>query len=625
VSSSSYVDFEITPRLLVMDTGERAIEVQLRIDHDYRDLAPAKSLTKEQWNSLSGELSAFSDHQARLIGEILMPSPILDQFKRLHRGSNKIRLAIKVPDKLLAVRWEAAYVDPWGRLAIAKNVSLIRRVKSRSAIEENLFLKRTKTFAVMDATHWTKDNDLLEIKSDCPSATWMDQFDGDCVRYPVVASYDGLDKYRESETPTAIFHFSGHGRPDGGVFIAPLTPGDDPGEWTSEDIRKQLAAHDVRLAVMSACRSGEAANRIFVGLSRNLAPVIPAVIGMQDQVRQETASMFTGAMYDRLAEGGDLEEAVFAGRRELAAPTGYDFAIPVLYLQVTGDTRMTRDGDEDEAPPESGDSVGAPRPVAAAAPTSRHAPPPLAVRLDEHMWWLIEAAGEVRLRDAGKLTEGGLYPPPSEAFGLHSVISADGQVVASKADDQVELRQIRVTGEGLVLGPPRLIELPAGLGNAQLLSVRVASGTDMLIVADDEHGTLALTVRGQRWSPAKRFAPVPAVAAVDTVDGVTIGLLSGGVERHDPAGSGFPGFAAVSGIDAASTDGTSVVLVSGVSAKGGAPRFRLERRTRAGSVEEDVTPATTGSEIVLVRDPSGGRAAVLSLDPQTGHVSVLEA
>jgi hypothetical protein len=626
VSSASYVDFEITPRLLVMDNGDRAIEMHLHIDGVKKPSAEPKLLTKEQLDSLSGELSEFSDEQAQRIGELVMPPPFLIEFRRLRRAGKKIRIAIKVPSTMLAVRWEAAYVDPLGFLTKVEDVSLVRRAHSRTAIGEILFPKRVKYVARMDATDWTRDDDLREIKSDCPSNKWVNRFGGDCIPYDVHATQSGLDQYTASTTPTAIFHFSGHGAPDGGVFIEPHANGDEPAEWTSDKIRDQLAAHDVRLAVMSACQSGEAANKIFVGLSPKLAEVIPAVIGMHDRVRQKTASRFTRAMYDRLAEGGDLDEAVFDGRQVLARRIGYDFAIPVLYLQVTGDTRMMPDAGHEEATAES--NVPVPRTEAVASTTPAPAPP-IAVGVGDRVWWLVEDDGNAGLRDAGNLAGEGIYPPPEDAFGLATVISADGKTVATKRANRLELRRLRVTADNeLEFGAGTLVDIPFGLENARLLSVRAALGAVQFIVADDNEGALGLTLRTGHWSTPVRFGTATAataVAAADTTHGVIIGRAKGVAERHEGPGTGFPGFSAITGVDSVIVRGSSVVLVSGVAVMGGAPRFRLERRAVSGSTEVDVEATTIDSYVVLVRDLSGQRATLLSVHPESGHVTILDA
>lgn len=622
-----YVDFVIHLEWDRSKTGDQeAVTTILNVDDDYRTSQQVRaSVTASDICNLSGSLVSFTREQALLIGELLMPPRILEEFQRLRRSERPIRVVVMAPNFMQSIRWEAAMILEGSRLATLGRVSIVRR-KTDHPEPRSLFSHEPKIYAWMDATKSMEGDGQVEIASDCRDPDWIRaKFGGEYSPHRVEASKYGIDAYEKSISPTAIFHFSGHGTLDGGVFIPSKVKNDDPDQWISAKITKALMDHKVQLAVVSACRSGGGANSSLLELSRHIADAIPAVVGMQDVVRSDTAKRFIGAMFDRLGDGDDLEQAVLVGRQLLGEGDGFDFAIPVLYLQVSGDTRMVPDRDE-------GVLVAEPEPAVDRDPEPEFAPvvnnldaPPLAVRVQDRLWWIVEVAGDVRLRDAGELTER-IYPPPPESLGVQCVISADGQTIARIVEDRLEWCRLRVAADGgLGLSSAREVKLPSELKGARLLSIRAVNGLMLIIVSDEEQRTVGLTFRGERWSTAHLLSNSAAIAAADTPHGITIAFANGGVDRPEGPGGGFPGFVKITGIASASTTGSSLVLVSGHATDKGERRFRLERRTGSAVSEADVDPTTPNGYIVLARDPSGRGVAVLSLDPQSGLVAVIGA
>jgi CHAT domain-containing protein/AAA ATPase-like protein len=138
-----------------------------------------------------------------------------------------------------------------------------------------------------------------------------------------------------------VFHFVGHGARVPKTKEAALRVYDRSAgkAWllTSEYVRNLLRPAP-RLTVMNACRSGQVTD---VGSLTEafVAGGGAAVIGMQGDVRGEAAAMFGGGLYEALADGLRLDEAVTRARRDVYAATGVarsgrDWFLPSLTLRV---------------------------------------------------------------------------------------------------------------------------------------------------------------------------------------------------------------------------------------------------------------------------------------------------
>jgi len=149
-----------------------------------------------------------------------------------------------------------------------------------------------------------------------------------------------------AEVEPDIVHYAGHGafRPPPANPTAPATGHllfeEDDGSacyYQSELLALDLQDKNVRLVVLSACESA-------LGAGQNawaaVAPVlvtagIPAVVGMQYSVFDQSAIAFGERFYSSLAQGKTIDEAVAEGRKAMlrARPDGRDFGVPVLYLR----------------------------------------------------------------------------------------------------------------------------------------------------------------------------------------------------------------------------------------------------------------------------------------------------
>jgi hypothetical protein len=196
--------------------------------------------------------------------------------------------------------------------------------------------------------------------------------------------------------PLDIFHFIGHGGFDvaaGEGYLAlereptaeappardlhtassrPAGAGSAAARSTFEPLRGEVLANLLtgrggpRLAVLNACSTGESAGAQdrppFGGVAAALVlGGVPAVVAMQERIGDRAAWRWSAALYERIAEGDALEEAVAEARRAVYAadPQGFEWSIPALFLRLESGQLFAcpavrhdgEGGEERQAPP----------------------------------------------------------------------------------------------------------------------------------------------------------------------------------------------------------------------------------------------------------------------------------
>jgi hypothetical protein len=145
----------------------------------------------------------------------------------------------------------------------------------------------------------------------------------------------------------------------------------------------------LQLVVLAACRSAERSGTdAFVGLAPQMIRYgVPAVVAMQDRIREETARFFTETFYRALgspdSSGGMVDAALNWARDELYAEfeeeESWDWAIPVLFMRGDGclfDLEAgSQSGDGDATPSGAAGEAPAATPAGAAGEAPAVAPP----------------------------------------------------------------------------------------------------------------------------------------------------------------------------------------------------------------------------------------------------------
>jgi hypothetical protein len=114
------------------------------------------------------------------------------------------------------------------------------------------------------------------------------------------ASFARLAKSLRLHKPTA-FHLSGHGRPDGSIVL--FDEENQPYAMNAEGLAKLFCVHkgSLKLVVLSCCHSQV--------LAMLLTTDIDAVIGMDGEIDDDAAILFSDVLYNALFDGATVGDA----------------------------------------------------------------------------------------------------------------------------------------------------------------------------------------------------------------------------------------------------------------------------------------------------------------------------
>lgn len=284
------------------------------------------------------------------LGRLLLPPNARDFFRRSWNKLGPIdvlRFRLRVNSPTLAdLPWEICVLDdaverggPTNFLFLNRQISLIR---------DEILADDRKVFPPVEQLR------LLAIMAD-PEDSGFDRLDLEAEERMLHAALRGVTRItpdvrrnaglRDLEDalmkPAQIFHFAGHGlfsdQDNAGAVILVDEQG-KPCSYSATQLARQLAARDIRLAVLNACDTARSAGQ---GVSPGVAAAllqenIPAVIGMQYRIRDDSAKLFTERLYSALVAGHSIESAFGDARRAVADHVGdgdRDWAAPTLYVR----------------------------------------------------------------------------------------------------------------------------------------------------------------------------------------------------------------------------------------------------------------------------------------------------
>lgn len=183
-----------------------------------------------------------------------------------------------------------------------------------------------------------------------------------------------------------VLHFIGHG--DEGETGHVLAFDKPDGTWDEVDATTLatllVAAPTLRLAVLNGCRTGEVPqHHPKNGVAQQLVMAgVPAAVAMQFPITDVNAVSFAGALYQRLAAGALVDQAVAYGRQALVR--GPEWVTPVLYARSRA--RLF------ETPPPAVVPGGAPAAVTRVRDHVPHGVVPPAPRFEPRAWVAAEVA-----------------------------------------------------------------------------------------------------------------------------------------------------------------------------------------------------------------------------------------
>ena len=142
--------------------------------------------------------------------------------------------------------------------------------------------------------------------------------------------------------PWHIFHFAGHGGFDNNADEGLVALSDENGcaHWMhASELGRLLADHDpLRLAVLNSCEGARGGERDVFSSTASilLRRGIPAVVAMQYEITDVAAVELARALYEALADGLPVDEAVAEARKTIsvAVANTIEWGTPVLYMRT---------------------------------------------------------------------------------------------------------------------------------------------------------------------------------------------------------------------------------------------------------------------------------------------------
>ena len=260
-----------------------------------------------------------------------------------------LRLRLILDDSRLAnIPWEYINIpagpdetEPYGFLAMDPRISIVRHEPLPIAPAPMRCELPLKLLVGMASPNGMPKLDLVAERGYIEEA--LAGVDGIRVTFVEDMTVDSLE---EACRDAHMFHFAGHGAffwergnetfGNGVIFLQSSDGGKVP--FPVHNLALTLRGGGVRVALLGSCETGR---RDGVNPWGGVAPAmmragLPAAIGMQYSVYDETAISFTRRFYRAIASGLSLDEAVTLGRLGMyneEGERGVDWGVPVLYLR----------------------------------------------------------------------------------------------------------------------------------------------------------------------------------------------------------------------------------------------------------------------------------------------------
>lgn len=282
----------------------------------------------------------------RRLAEVVFPPAVsrllcasLAHVVRSPQGGLRLRLVLDA--SLLDLPWEYLLRPDQptldgvsGFLLLDPRISLVRQAENPTI---KLAPITRKQHLVFNGTLWEGGEDRWDVRGEYerlatalrPVARWIE---------PTFCTSTALD-LGARKASTAIFHYAGHCSFDehARAYLIRENPLQGPARDTDaiylEDIAPQLRASGTRLVVLSACDSGFAP-----AVTPLLDAGIPAVVAVNGAVHSASTIEFCSKLYDSLAVGFSLDEAVARARLhtlewgQRQTPPKFDWGLFMVYM-----------------------------------------------------------------------------------------------------------------------------------------------------------------------------------------------------------------------------------------------------------------------------------------------------
>ena len=256
-----------------------------------------------------------------------------------HIRGLRLRLDLQ-PAAVAALPWEALY-DPDRNLpfAASSQVSLVRVASLYRHVGAVRRLRVALPLRVLIAAPEDANGTLDIVQEIANTQQLLGSLGADVIQLatPLTGRFNITDLRRRltSVKPT-IFHFIGHGAPEG----LWMWHRNQPILVSTASLRSVMeGATSVKLALINSCLAArQPGQRLFTTVAEQMLQAgVPAVIAMQFPIRDDTAIDFAHFLYEELLCGacpGHIDLAVAAARAGLYMlnPGDFSYGTPILWL-----------------------------------------------------------------------------------------------------------------------------------------------------------------------------------------------------------------------------------------------------------------------------------------------------
>jgi hypothetical protein len=282
--------------------------------------------------------SAALEELGALLFELLVPGAVRRLYDRARPDDGTLTpLEIVIESQeLTSWPWEYAF-DPTTRTFVCQEVHPVTRGILAMGLTAPLRPQRSarRILAVLGVRdrELAVEEELKWIRDRMPQGT----FELEAVRATSNVELDRILNRQQFD----VLHFIGHAGVDPNSGLGYLELSDDRNSQTrlsADQLAQALARRRPRLVFMNACRTGAGAADMEPSRSSIAAVLlhhgIPAVIATQFYLPDATAHMLSSSVYESLANGNSVADALRDGRRALGylhTAAHLDWGIPVLY------------------------------------------------------------------------------------------------------------------------------------------------------------------------------------------------------------------------------------------------------------------------------------------------------